>query len=145
MKYLLDTDHLSTLQRQSGEACINLTFRMSQYPLSDFAVSVITFHEQLLGSHAYINRAQTTEALLEGYDRMKRLLESFILFSSVVPFDREASTIFEHLHHQRLRVATMDLRIAYIALSNNLTLLTRNQRDFGKVPNLITQDWTSSV
>lgn len=142
MRYLLDTDHLSVLQRQTGDAYINLSARMSQYTLEDFVISIITFHEQLLGSHTYINQARNTNDLLEGYDRMKRLLESFIVFPSVLPFDREAAMIFDNLQNQRIRASTMDLRIASIALSRSLILLTRNQRDFEKIPDLVAQDWT---
>jgi tRNA(fMet)-specific endonuclease VapC len=39
----------------------------------------------------------------------------------------------------------MDARIAAIALAQDLILLTRNQRDFDKVPNLQTQDWTMDL
>jgi tRNA(fMet)-specific endonuclease VapC len=35
----------------------------------------------------------------------------------------------------------MDLKIAAIALANDVTLLTRNLSDFGKVPDLRTEDW----
>lgn len=35
----------------------------------------------------------------------------------------------------------MDLKIASIALANDATVLTRNARDFGKVPNLRIEDW----
>jgi hypothetical protein len=48
MKYLLDTDHLSILQRQAGRDYSSLATLMAHYPLSDFAVSTVTFHEQLL-------------------------------------------------------------------------------------------------
>lgn len=59
MRYLLDTDHLSILQRRAGQDYTNLSSRMARYPLSDFAVSTVTFHEQMLGTHAYINRARS--------------------------------------------------------------------------------------
>ena len=41
MRYLLDTDHLSILQRQAGQEYINLSTRMASYPVSDFAVSAV--------------------------------------------------------------------------------------------------------
>ncbi|MDG3495498.1 hypothetical protein FEV09_13135 [Pseudanabaena catenata USMAC16] len=56
MKYLLDTDHISFLQRRSSSEFIRLTLRMSQHSLSDFALSVISFHEQVIGAHSFINR-----------------------------------------------------------------------------------------
>jgi tRNA(fMet)-specific endonuclease VapC len=37
MKYLLDTDHLSILQRSMGQDYQNLSARMEQIPISEFA------------------------------------------------------------------------------------------------------------
>ena len=48
MKYLLDTDHLSIVQRQSGPAYARLRTRIVQHPLADLAFSIISFHEQVL-------------------------------------------------------------------------------------------------
>lgn len=144
MKYLLDTDHLSVIQRQTGPAYINLVSRIQQHPLSEFSVSVITFHEQLLGWHTDINKSKTPKKIVKGYDRLVKLLENFKQLP-VLPFDNAASDQFVALQAQKIRLGTMDLRIASIALSRNLTVLTRNSRDFEKVPNLHIEDWTRQL
>ena len=142
MKYLLDTDHISFLQRRSSSEFSRLTFRMSQHLLSDFALSVISFHEQIIGAHSFINRAQTNTDMARGYALLLETLNSFAK-APVLPFDAKAIAIFDEMRSQKVRVSTMDLRIASIAISNNLVLLTQNTGDFSKVPSLITEDWTT--
>ncbi|MBD2455456.1 type II toxin-antitoxin system VapC family toxin [Nostoc sp. FACHB-87] len=141
MRYLLDTDHLSILQRQAGQDYINLSTRIAHYPLSDFAVSIVTFQEQMLGSHAYINRARNLNDVVKGYHIMARLVSDFKVLP-FVSFDAGAATKFDQLQTQRIKLAKMDARIAAIALSRGLILLTRNHQDFGKVSGLIIEDWT---
>ena len=94
MKYLLDTDHLSILQRQTGQDYSNLAARMATNPPSDFGVSIITFHEQMLGCHAYINRDRALTNIVRGYERMVRLVSDFKVMP-IIPFDSGAATAFE--------------------------------------------------
>jgi len=141
MRYLLDTDHLSVLQRKTGIAFDHLSTRMAQHPLSDFAVSTVTFQEQMLGIHAYINRAQSAISTVKGYEMMARLVEDFKTLP-LISFDIQAADTFERIKPQRIQLATMDARIAAIALERGLILLTRNHRDFSKVAGLAIEDWT---
>jgi tRNA(fMet)-specific endonuclease VapC len=141
VKYLFDTDHISFLQRRSSLEFSRLTLRMSQHSIADFGLSVISFHEQIIGAHSFINRAQNNTDLARGYALLSETLNGFAK-APVLPFDAEAIEIFDEMRSQKVRVATMDLRIAAIAISNNLVLLTRNTGDFSKVPNLIIEDWT---
>ena len=60
----------------------------------------------------------------------------------LLPFDQDAARCFEELTHHKTRVATLDRRIASIALSRGLTLLTRNTIDFARIPGLSFEDWT---
>ncbi len=63
---------------------------------------------------------------------------------NVLSFDELAAIEFEK-RAEGVRIGTMDLRIAAIALSHNFTVLTRNTVDFGKVPALKVQDWTTTT
>ncbi len=141
MRYLLDTDHLSILQRQSGKDFHNLVARMAQYPLSDFAISIITIQEQMLGCHSYINRSRHSSELVKGYEIMLRLVANFQQLP-ILAFDAIASQTLESLNSQRIQLAQMDARIASIALSRQMILLTRNYQDFSKVKELVIEDWT---
>lgn len=141
MKYLLDTDHISFLQRRSGSEFTRLMVRMSQHSPADFALSIVSFHEQVLGAHNFINRARTNTNMIRGYTLLLETLQGFAT-APILQFDAEAIAVFDELREQRVRVSTMDLRIAAIAISHNLVLLTRNVGDFSKVPALVTEDWT---
>ena len=139
--YLLDTDHISVLQRQSDPEYQRLLTRLNACSPSDFYVPIISFHEQVMGWNAYLNRARTPETVVRAYEMFQRMLSDFAAMA-VAPFDVSASHLFESLRASKIRIATMDLRIASIALANDWTLLSRNSVDFTRVPNLRVQDWT---
>lgn len=141
MKYLLDTDHISFLQRPTSTEYARLVVRLGQHGKSEYGSSVITFHEQALGAHTLLTRARTTPEIVRAYTFFFEVVETFQAIQ-VVPFDLAAAAVFDALRGQRLRVATADLRIASIALSRGLTVLTRNAADFGRVPGVVTEDWT---
>lgn len=142
MKYLFDTDHISFLQKRPSLEFARLTAQIQQFEPADFALSVVSFHEQVLGAHSFINRAQTNADLERGYALLLEILDGFAI-APILPFDARAIAVFDELRQQRVRVSTMDLRISAIAISHNLVLLTRNVSDFSKVPGLITEDWTA--
>jgi len=141
VKYLLDTDHISILQRRTGPEFAILWGRISREPRADMGFSIVSFHEQVLGCHAYINRARDADGVVRGYNMLARALRQFAA-APIVTFDASASAVFDGLGPRRLRVNAMDLRIASIALSRGLVLLTRNSADFARVPGLVIEDWT---
>ena len=139
--FLLDTDHLGILQRGTDRGIGPLRQRLAAYSQADFHVSIVSFHEQCLGWNAYISRARTTAGVVHGYRMFQRILSDFAA-AQVLPFDDAAGAAFDALRSQKVRVPTMDLRIAAIALARGLTVLSRNLRDFAKVPRLKVEDWT---
>ncbi len=51
--------------------------------------------------------------------------------------------MYYEIRAKKVRVGTMDLRIAAIATANDFTLLTRNSIDFERIPGLKIENWTS--
>lgn len=60
----------------------------------------------------------------------------------MLKFDRDAYNCYTDLVSQRIRIGTRDLRIAAVVMSKNAILVTRNRRDFERVPGLRFEDWT---
>lgn len=139
--FLLDTDHLGILQDRVQPEFPRLLERIAQYPATAFYVSIISFHEQVVGWNAYLNRARTMPGVVSAYQMFQDILADFASMQ-VLPFDELAGSRFETLRQQRIRIGTMDLRIASVALVRGFKLLTRNLVDFDKVPGLAPEDWT---
>jgi tRNA(fMet)-specific endonuclease VapC len=45
--------------------------------------------------------------------------------------------------NQKIRVGTQDLKIAAIAKSLSAIIVTRNSRDFSKIPEIQIEDWST--
>jgi tRNA(fMet)-specific endonuclease VapC len=138
--WILDTDHISLLQR--GHPAVEK--RIRSIDLNDIAITIISVEEQLYGRLNNIRRAKSPETLKTAYQGLYETLEDFKA-ANVLQFNPTAIGLYQELVRQKIRVGTQDLRIAAIALSVNGTLVTRNQRDFAKVPNLVIEDWSTIV
>ncbi len=60
----------------------------------------------------------------------------------LLTFTKPAILRTHQLLAMKLGVRKMDLRIAAIALEHNAIVVTRNLRDFQRVPNLLVEDWS---
>jgi len=141
MAYLLDTDHVVIVQRESPDLFPQLSRRLEQHPPDDFLISIVTFHEQAAGWQALLNRRRDAVSVVRSYGEFSRLLAAFADVQ-LAEYSAEAAQRFDELRKQRVRIGTMDLRIAATALVRDYTVLTRNLVDFEQVPGLKVEDWT---
>jgi tRNA(fMet)-specific endonuclease VapC len=141
VRYLLDTDHVSLLQQPHCREYGPILGHLVTQPPADVVHCAVSFQEQAIGAHSRITRARTAAELLHGY-RLPSVIHATFATRTRVPFDAPALAVFDQLAAAKVRVKTMDLRIAAIALANGLVLVTRNTSDFVKVPGLTTEDWT---
>ncbi len=137
IRYLLDTDHLSLQQRGFPQ----LLTRLKQIPPDEIAISVITVEEQFRGRLAQIRGARSDADRLPAYFQLRQTLAQLGHFN-VIDFDAQAQQAFDQLKTYKLKIGTQDIRIAAIALSRSITLVTRNQHHFAQVSGLIWEDWS---
>ena len=138
---ILDTDSLSLLDREKILESSKLRQNLEKYSPDEIFTTIITFEEHMRGWLSFLAKSKTIEQQIYAYQKLHRFLESY-RNTSVLDFDEKAARIFQELKSQKIRVSTMDLKIAAIAISNNAILISRNLSDFEQVPNLSVEDWT---
>jgi len=130
LKYLLDTDTLIYTFKRAG----NCLARLSQQPDADLAVSCINLFELEFGMAKSNNRAL-----------MERYLREICKRYTVLEFDqaaaRQAGLVRAHLQSLGTPIGPYDVQVAGVALSRQLTLVTRNTREFDRVPELRVENW----
>ena len=119
---ILDTDHLSILDRDTIEA-FNLGRRLASIPPEEVAVTIITYEEQMRGWFAVVAQARTTPQQVEAYRKLRRFINRYSRVN-LIDYDTEAASEFEQFRQAKVRIGTKDLQIAAICLANNATLLS---------------------
>jgi tRNA(fMet)-specific endonuclease VapC len=133
--YALDTDSL-TLYRE-GHA--QLGQRVLVHPPSEIATTVISVEEQLSGWYAQLRQATQPDRVARTYERLADTIR-FYTGIEILLFTLPAIARYQQLFQMKLNVGKMDLRIGAIALEHRATVVTRNLRDFRRIPNLTAED-----
>lgn len=139
--FILDTDHVSLWLR--GHLQVKEKVAKST---QNVCLTIITVQELFNGWVGRLNDTTDAALMIERYESLWQTIE-FVRQFPVLKFDIAADdyyvrTLIENAHLRKKRLR-QDLRIAAIALSQNATIVTRNQRDFGQVPGLKIVDWSS--
>ena len=130
MKYLLHTDTLIYVFKRAGNCLAQLNLQND----SDIAISSINLFELEYGMGKSNNRI-----------KMDSYVVSLCRRYAVLDFDRAASqqagVIRALLDTRGTPISPYDVQMAGIALSKNLGLVTRNTREFERVPGLRVENW----
>jgi tRNA(fMet)-specific endonuclease VapC len=135
--YVLDTDILSLHERDHPA----LSPRIRAHPPGDVVITVLSVEEQLSGWYTMLRRATRPEDLGRVYERLAKTVQ-FTATLPILSFSVPAINRYEALLAMKLNVRKNDLRIAAIALEKGATIVTRNLRDFQRVPGLNVEDWS---
>lgn len=136
--YILDTATLTLLQR--GHA--RLTVAVAAHVGHVIAATSVNVEEALGGWYTMLRQARTNA---EQARAAARLANSVMFLSQfpVYPMTEAALDRADALVKLKLNVGRMDLKIAALALELGATVVTNNVRDFGRVPGLSVEDWTT--
>ena len=81
-------------------------------------------------------------------ERNELALAQFLAALTVIPFDDLAAVeygkICAYLQKQGTPIGTMDMLIAASALSEGMTLVTNNTREFERIPDLSLENWVEN-
>lgn len=135
--FVLDTDTVQLWEMGHPQVGI----RVRAVAPADRAISVVTVEEQLSGWYAQLRQAKRPERLAWAYRRLAATVR-FLRQIEILDFDEAAIERYQQLKKRKIKIPTMDLRIAATALEHDATVVTRNLRDFQQVPGLQIEDWS---
>jgi tRNA(fMet)-specific endonuclease VapC len=133
MKYMLDTNICIYIIRKKPP---EIRAKFESYPITDFTLSSMTLAELQYGVEKSSHTAKNQHAL-----------DLFLVPLTLLDFDDAAAhaygSIRTALESVGLPIGAMDMLIAAHALSQKLTLITNNAREFRRVPGLVVEAWFS--
>lgn len=135
MKYLLDTN-ICIYLINSPSTPSHLTKKITHHEPSDVGISTITLSELEYGA-----------AKSAFPSRNRLVVTKFVTDLTVVPYDERAALTYGQLRAGLEKAGTLvgalDLLIGAHALSLQATLITNNEREFRRIPDLKVENWAA--
>lgn len=137
---LLDSDHLSVLRFRDSPRAVRLQERLTLANDPVTGTTVVNVEEAMRGWMSAIAKEREFRRQVSAY---RELAELFAFFSGlhIALFDDAAAQRVTGLKAAKIRIGTMDLKTAAVALTQNALLLTANRQDFGQIPGLRFENW----
>jgi tRNA(fMet)-specific endonuclease VapC len=133
MRYMLDTNICIYLIKRQPREVID---KFQGITPGEIAISSVTVAEMMYGV-----------AKSQHKDKNKSALESFLAPLEIVDFDFQAAQHYGivrvYLEKTGTPIGAYDLMIAANALSLGLVLVTNNEREFQRIPDLIVENWVN--
>lgn len=133
ISYMLDTNICIYIIKQKPE---NVIAHFRQLPISSLAISSITLSELEYGVMKSSKPDQNQFALAQ-----------FVAPLEILPYGDDAAQLYgslrAFLEKKGTPIGSLDMLIAAHALSINCTLVTNNEKEFSRVPDLHIENWIS--
>jgi tRNA(fMet)-specific endonuclease VapC len=133
MRYMLDTNICIYLIKRQPREVID---KFQEIAPGEIAISSVTVAEMMYG----VAKSQHP-------DKNKAALESFLAPLEMVDFDFKAAQQYGIVRANLVKMGTpigaYDLMIAAHALSLGLVLVTNNEREFQRIPDMIVENWVN--
>jgi tRNA(fMet)-specific endonuclease VapC len=137
---LLDTDHLTVLKYTDSERYVRLHGRLLAAAPELIGTTIVNVEEQMRGWLAAIAKEKKLLRQITAYRELTDLFDFFAKLN-IISLSAEAVDLFNGFRKSGIKIGTMDLKMACIAMANNVLFLTANRRDFEKVPGLRFENW----
>lgn len=129
---LIDTDILSYYFKGNSKVIGNFKSYLGIF--DSIEICIITYYEITSGLLA-------KKAL-----RQLQVFEQFADENRIIPLTEKSSKIsaelYAALREKGNPIDDIDLLIAGVAIENEMLLVTNNEKHFGRIPNLIIENWT---
>ena len=133
MQFMLDTNTCIYIIKRKPLEVIE---RFRRTEISQIGISSITFSELQYGDSKSSRPEQNQMALAQ-----------FVAPLEILPFEEEVAQYYGdlrvRLERQGTPIGSLDMLIAAHALSISCTLVTNNEKEFGRIPSLKIENWAN--
>lgn len=117
--------------------------RIAAIPVAEQSAPIISIEEIIRGRLNTIRQAEAGKARVsieQAYALFEQTLDD-LREVNVLSFTAPADALLKEWRKKKIRGSTHDLRIAATCVMHSATLVTRNRRDFEKIPRLSVEFW----